>query len=171
MKRRYTLYQDDIWPPFPRKRDRNPLPFRVPLVLSTFFWSLNLVYSALRLSTRAFFRSLISCMRFVNLRETKKPPLKAVSNEHKGEKNMSWNSLDHNTNLTIFTQNWHRCHDTFCVAYNDIVHTKTRTALIFVWRYIQSALCVSYFAFLCICVLLLFQRPAQGKTPQNTHIT
>ena len=55
LKRRYTLYQDDIWPPFPRERDRNPLPFRVPLVLSMFFLSLNLVYPALRLSTRAFF--------------------------------------------------------------------------------------------------------------------
>ena len=38
-KRRYTLYRDDIWPPFPRERDRNPLPFRVPLVLSMFFIS------------------------------------------------------------------------------------------------------------------------------------
>ena len=55
LKRRYTLYQDDIWSPFPRKRDRNPLPFRVPIVLSMFFLFLNLVYPALRLSTRAFF--------------------------------------------------------------------------------------------------------------------
>ena len=37
-----------------------------------FFWSLNLVYPALRLSTWAFFMSLISCMRLANLRETKK---------------------------------------------------------------------------------------------------
>ena len=36
------------------------------------FLSLNLVYSALKLSTRAFFRSVISCMRLANLWETKK---------------------------------------------------------------------------------------------------
>ena len=57
--------------PFSREHDRNPLPFRVPLVFSIFL-SLNLVYSALRKSTRAFFRSLISCIRMANLRETKK---------------------------------------------------------------------------------------------------
>ena len=27
----------NTWPPLPRERDRNPLPFRVPLVLSMFF--------------------------------------------------------------------------------------------------------------------------------------
>ena len=59
-------------PFFSRERDRIPLPFRVPLVLSMFFWSLYLVCSAVRLSTRAFFRSLISCVRLANLRETKK---------------------------------------------------------------------------------------------------
>ena len=53
-----TLYP--TWPPFSREHDRNPLPFRVPLMLSMFFWSLNLAYSALRLSTRAFFKSMIS---------------------------------------------------------------------------------------------------------------
>ena len=56
MKRRYTLYQDDIWPPFPRERDRNPLPFRAPLVLSMFFFDLSTsCIRPLRLSTRACF--------------------------------------------------------------------------------------------------------------------
>ena len=41
LKRRYTLCQDDTWPPLPRERDRNPLPFRVPLVLSMFFFDLS----------------------------------------------------------------------------------------------------------------------------------
>ena len=39
--RRYTLYQDDTWPTFSRERDRNPLPLRVPLVLSMFFFDLS----------------------------------------------------------------------------------------------------------------------------------
>ena len=36
------------------------------------FWSVNLVYLALRLSTRSFFRSPISCIWVANLWETKK---------------------------------------------------------------------------------------------------
>ena len=40
LKRRYTLYQDvqtrDL-APYSREHDRNPLPFRVPLVFSMFF--------------------------------------------------------------------------------------------------------------------------------------
>ena len=41
-------------------------------MLSVFFYTLDLVHSARRLSTRAFFGSLISCMRLAILRETKK---------------------------------------------------------------------------------------------------
>ena len=32
------MHKYDTWPPFSREHDRNPLPFRVSLVLSMFFW-------------------------------------------------------------------------------------------------------------------------------------
>ena len=48
-------------------------PFCQVLSCSVYFvYTGNLVYSARRLSTRAFFRSQISCMRLAILRETKK---------------------------------------------------------------------------------------------------
>ena len=61
--------------PFSRERDRNPLPFRAPLVLSMFFFISQPRVSGPKTEHESFFfRSLISCMRLANLRETKKKP-------------------------------------------------------------------------------------------------
>ena len=59
-------------PFFSRARPKSGSVSRSSRAQYVFFKSRNLVYSALRVSTRAFFRSLISCMRLANLRETKK---------------------------------------------------------------------------------------------------
>ena len=60
------------WPRFSPEHDRNPLPFRVPLVFSMFFLISQPRVSGPKTEHERFFRSLIPCMRLANLRATKK---------------------------------------------------------------------------------------------------
>ena len=72
------MYKYDTWPPILENTTEIRYSFAF-LSCSVCFLSLNLVYSALRLSTRAFLRSPISCMWMANLRKTKKASLIARS--------------------------------------------------------------------------------------------